>query len=754
MFLTPINEAEAVIEPFFAGDQAPDGSRLDVLAPYRVQWARGARGTVSPTAAITINGAEPDGPALVLERRCDLPVHGYDRLIVFASLSHNLTLRVTGIVDGKHQVFLGNARGRDTYEEYSGPMRGKRLSSLRLEFAVCENRPCTAQLNWIGMANRAALRRMEARRPVYDPTWPGRLARRAVAPRTPQLGLLFDQRPPRDGPVMAALRQRARELMRIDPEAQIGRFLPGPDRRFTRVRDLHRQWLGADVSDVLAFVGWVDDNPAMSRHAARMALSLAQCEVWTSGFMGAFPGFTAHPRCFQESFTLRALPLVLDWAGHWLTPYGREVIRDAMILKGLARVESDFARWEYIRGMNQGIMFSIGRILAYLALVPTYPRYRARLAEAERDLHEMIRAYIKPDGGTLEGMGYWHIIGDVLPVLVALARYHRVPFADYVPARLHQTGDFAVAMLSTVGDGTYFLPVNAARRPRVTLRIARGFAALTRRREWCELAARLPAEPDYCSLLFEVPTVPTARAEGCASRRAAAGVLRVFRQTGQASICRAGVLFHLCSGPSSGGHSHQDKGSFILEAHGEILALDRGTTDYANPEHKWMATAAYHNLLVPETADGVPLEQQPQTTAGGRLLAARLVRGVARIASDNTEAWPKGLFRRNVRRVVSPAPGEFLIKDEIWLARPLVLGWRLQTNHPITATPAGWRVRGKRASLLIEPVNWRPVSVIIEQRGVDHTGTVVNMLVLRTAPTRRQCLHTRLLVERNIQPMR
>jgi len=69
------------------------------------------------------------------------------------------------------------------------------------------------------------------------------------------------------------------------------------------------------------------------------------CDLWVHSFMGALPGTTGHPRSFSESYLLRPLPLVLDWAGHCLTSAGRELVADAMILKGLARIESDFRRW-------------------------------------------------------------------------------------------------------------------------------------------------------------------------------------------------------------------------------------------------------------------------------------------------------------------------------------------------------------------------------------------------------------------------
>ena len=147
--------------------------------------------------------------------------------------------------------------------------------------------------------------------------------------------------------------------------------------------------------------------------------------------MGQMPGMPWHCRSFVEEVYCQGCALVLDWAGESLTPFGAEVVRDAIAMKGLPRIESDFKRSEYIRSMNQGIVFSAGRVLGAMALLPAYPRYRKLLEEAEGDLFEMIAAYVLPDGGTLEGPAYWnYTFSNALPTLWALARFRGKPFAD------------------------------------------------------------------------------------------------------------------------------------------------------------------------------------------------------------------------------------------------------------------------------------------------------------------------------------
>lgn len=86
--------------------------------------------------------------------------------------------------------------------------------------------------------------------------------------------------------------------------------------------------------------------------------------------------------------------------------------------------------------MNQGIVFSQGRIFAQLAMIPRYPRYEGDLLRSEQDLVEMIGNYVQPDGGTLEGPGYWMFtFNECVSAFYALARFHAL---HPVPGRVRK----------------------------------------------------------------------------------------------------------------------------------------------------------------------------------------------------------------------------------------------------------------------------------------------------------------------------
>ncbi len=346
---------------------------------------------------------------------------------------------------------------------------------------------------------------MEARLSPYTPDWPGALVSQ---PRgfAPEIGIFFG---PGDldelraklltghlAPAFAALRERALKDMQLNPEAEVGRLVPWPLRIFARKRDLAQDH--DRRRDGAAGLRRPDrPEPGHVGHGrAHGALGCA-LRALVREPDGRVPRRDLAPPLVHRGDLLPACALVLDWAGFCLTPHGKQIVRDAIIMKGLPRIESDFKRMEYIRHMNQGIVFSSGRIIGALSLLPAHPRYRSLVDEAERDLHEMIDDYVRPDGGTLEGIAYWnYTFSTSMPLFYALARYHGQTFKDYATPSLVKTGDYALGMLSIAGDGTTYLPVNDAHADQ---RLGRGLVAaycrLSSRPEWPNLYANMTRRP-------------------------------------------------------------------------------------------------------------------------------------------------------------------------------------------------------------------------------------------------------------------
>lgn len=736
MKLVTINEAEAIIEPFWDGGSSEyPTDKYSLLSEYTVTMAPGADATVSQLwycAEVSIRSAAPKQAAVILSRPCEICLDGYDVFRVFGALPGNMRLRVRACIDGNMVTVIDGYAGTNDTDEIDGAVCGRKLTALELSFESANGRPCSAVLMWLGLSNHAAQRRMEERKCHWPTDWPGHFLPDPGKP-TPQIGIYINPeelaalrgrlRQGGAGAVYGKIRKQALQDAAIVPEEIISTFVPFPN-QFCRRRDMaHRGF--AEAMERVAFVGLVEEDNGLCRMACRMALSAACCGNWCESVMGTFPGATWHHRAFTEEVYSQACALVLDWAGHCLTPHGRQVITDAIAMKGLPRIESDFKRMEYIRHMNQGIVFSTGRIAGLIALSRDFPRYRAQVSEAGADLMEMLENYIRNDGGALEGIGYLDFtLCNVMRALKALSGWHGVPFPEYVPEVVKRTGNFALAMHSTTSGGTVLLPLgDALVNETVSPVLAAAYFGITGSPVWREIYRKADAcrkkTPDIFQALFHADGLD------CEDRALpAASGLAVFNDIGYASLrgCMETVgptLFFYCSGPLSFGHYHEDKGSFILEAGGEVLAMERGITRYSDPQSKHMKRAEYHNLLYPENEGGTRLSQPPGVP-GGRLGLALFRDGLALLASSQKDAWAAGVFDTNIRRVVSPGPGLYIIDDEITMAEARPMTFNINSPHRAREAHDGsWRIEAAGADLRVLPLNWNPVTAFAGTDGVD-----------------------------------
>jgi hypothetical protein len=289
-------------------------------------------------------------------------------------------------------------------------------------------------------------------------------------------------------------------------------------------------------------------------------------------------------------------------------------------------------------------------------------------------------------------------------------------------------------MLSATGQGETYLPVNDAHADEMySPGLVAAYCQITDQPEWRSLyAAMMQAQaaqptPNLYHFILGPDDMPVAQP-------LIKPKFAVFPDVGQASSIRhtpnvGFVHVHLCSGPAFWGHFHEDKGSFILEANGEALAIDRGVTNYDHPETNLMGFASRHNLLYPERADGAEVHQ-PSDVAGALLTSASERDGVVLLASDNVAAWPAGVFDTNIRRVFSPFPTLFIIDDEAVMGEPCAVSFRVNTTCSVRVVEGGFQVDGQRASLRIMPLNWTPANHSADALGIESHLRPVNQLRL------------------------
>ncbi len=732
MNLIYINDAEAIIEPFYdggTGDHSDYDKRYRVLDEYTATQHANAKVTLTQAwafaefcAHVLPDNNTDDTVALTMERSCNLQISGFDTFMVFAAVPQSMYFSLSAKIDGKWTNLFNKVKGKGVSYEFETPFEGEQLTGIKMDFYVtAEGEKGT--LCWFGLANCKRRAAVLNRKSYYDKTWPGYFEQKANT--MPQLAILFDAQELKElqkklfcapfDKVYAKKRHEAKQNMQIVPEEYIGRYVPDFDRRWNRTRDeftmpvdikgAGSKSMSAIVED-MAFVGIIEQDVEMMKMAVRHAISICHCEYWSESLMGNLPGATWHHRSFTEQNYCRVIALVLDWCGGLLTPFGKQTLRDALVMKGLPRIESDFKRVEYIRHMNQGIVFCSGRIFALLALKPRYPRYGALLTEAEADMTSMIDNYIQPDGGTLEGPGYWMFtFGEAVAAFYALAKSKNVPFVHYRDV-FSKTGEFALASLSLQGDATTMIPINDAHPgARISCALAASFAAFTANTAWDNLYKKLIDAGQIDKDNFALISAPLPK-----QAQKADDICTVYPVTGQLGSVRKGnnmtTRVHLCTGPTYVAHYNEDKGSVIIEAESSTLCPDCGSPYYYESDLFWLGSAHAHSLLYPVKEDGT-LSIQGRYNEGGVAVKALVEQGGVDFVSDDTNAWQDSVYKKVVRRVLSPFAELIIIEDDYELGTAHSVRFALNSYGEWRLNKTGAVANIDGIDVKVTALNWR-----------------------------------------------
>ncbi|MFC1452856.1 heparinase II/III family protein [Verrucomicrobiota bacterium] len=761
MRLMPMSESELAWDMFHEGEMGALDNYRRWVAPNMgcevaqkgfkatVTWERAKKGKTVARLTRTV----PRG---------GIDTRGHRHLRFYIGIDPEVRVRI--IVNGKTHRLKGNGEP----DHYAVPIGGTRVRSLVLEFDALEDGRGGASLVWIAFLHAQRDKRRLEQAGHYDASWDGLLLPpdESITPRV-EIGLLFDNkdlarlrrkaRTPTYRPWLTMLNRDVREMMEARPESLIARFAC-PPLHYTRPPEriglsgnggYGGTWSGFER---IAFLGLLEKDAEKLRFAARWMLSLAHCQYWYNDFAGELPGSRFHHRAFTEACVTKEVSLALDWAGCALTETGRDVVRDAIARRGLPRIQQDFIDpyTEYIRDMNQGLLFNTGRILGLAALSSTWPRAEYRLAEAEADSWEMFERTFLSDGGTIEGPGYWQATISVAMVgAIALARQRGCSVVKVVPKRICRCPEYPPILASIVRRGR-------------GLRVSDGAGGSV-----CtgSLAAMLShAFPGKASRALASFVLRNSEAGGDASLVLIFGPSRlgsgrtivpefgVLEKTGHTVVCRkmngVGRVRLQFYGSAGGhiGHSHEDRGNILLEAGDETILVDRGVGLYTSAIQVSKRPEA-HNLLVPDMPDGsVPCQDighkndicPKQSYRNGRF----------RGAIDTTEAWPKHVTRCR-RTVVSDSPGVFVVTDELELRRSLGATLHLHTPLKARRKDGKWVLSGKRVEAVVEP-GWPVVdsSFVREDMRIKRPGSLLGHLQLRCEAAGKHRLVTRITVRR------
>lgn len=754
----PLNSAEAIFQRFWdphrhgldswqtAGVPSRDLKIQHHVCMAKVTWETGS------------------GVVGRMTRDLDLLIGEYDRLSFCASLPSSTRLTVRAIVDGFQQTPINAASGENTYVEYEGPLAGSHIERLDIELDDTASRPGAAFLVWMGLFHSARRETMRERMRISQSCWQDLVVPSGVSREpAPTLGLLFDEsdipalrRKVSAGPYKALMdkfRKKAASYLGTEPWRGVSTY---PNPRHPRCGRMNEP-LDIDplAMRLCAFVGLIDNNEELCRTALDHALALAHCDYWVADFLDTFPGSTWEHRAFYPYRLAVNLIFAWDWAGGLLNKAGVTALAQAVSLKGLPWMLATLMRHPYVRGCNQGAYFAYGAIACEIALAKVWKHGDELLDKAIAALDETVNNYFSEDGGAFEGPGYvTSTIGHALAAYLMAARHRGVSLKDIAPERLGRTAGYLTTMISTAPPFGSCINVGDGGRPGATIypECLGGLAALGDDPAVPALMAGLAQQPDLTenfatpgsvfNIVFGPNDLPSPQAQP--------KTFSLLSHVGMLCSCRQAqgglVRLQLIGGPANAGHSHEDRGSFVIEAFGEEIAIDRGQISYDKPGACIMGMARYHNLLIPENEDSRLCRQRspcreatiPQGAGDNRKLHAEIEAGAA---------WDAPVTRWR-RKIDSPEPERFTITDEMDLDEPQAASFVLHSRFPWNKSDSGWITQGNHARLTIRP-DWQPIDESGEEDPVDPSEAPVYRLRLRAARSRQH----RLRVELKISPV-
>jgi hypothetical protein len=147
------------------------------------------------------------------------------------------------------------------------------------------------------------------------------------------------------------------------------------------------------------------------------------------------------------------------------------------------------------------------------------------------------------------------------------------------------------------------------------------------------------------------------------------------------------------------GHTHEDKGSFVLEFAGETFAMDPGSCDYGNPLSGLLKNCERHNMLVPFGMSDRPHPQNPLPFGVSPSGQGDAISFHARI--DATPGW-SGIYRKWVRTWDSPRPDLLVIRDEYELEQGTGVEFYWQTRQSVEVLDRRAVLAGQRGRVELE----------------------------------------------------
>jgi hypothetical protein len=377
-----------------------------------------------------------------------------------------------------------------------------------------------------------------------------------------------------------------------------------------------------------------------------------------------------------------AVAIGYDWLFDVLTPDQRATLRTAIVEKGLKpgmEVYESGKGWSIVTN-NWNQVCNGGMTVGALAIADEEPEIARQVINHARKSIKIAMDQFQPDGGCVEGPGYWSYATRYTAYYLAALKtalntdfgYLQSPgFADTGLFRIYAVGPIGRTFnYADAGDGVaegaqMFWFARAFDRPI--------YAAHERR-----MIAEKKARVDPLHLLWfnaagsddEIAKLPTA---GLFKR-----INVAFLRSGWNDANAAFVGFK--GGDVSASHAHADLGTFIYDVDGVRWAYDLGPDDYNLPGYFGKNRFDYYRLRS-EGHNTLTIDGQNQDRKGVApivSLSADPNRPTA--VADLTMGYP---MAKKVTRSVGLIGKDLIVSDDVQSERPVEVVWHMHTQAKI-----------------------------------------------------------------------
>ncbi|WP_135553481.1 heparinase II/III domain-containing protein [Paenibacillus cymbidii] len=688
-------------------------------------------------------------------KRFDQPLDGFQALNIVTTIDRKAVFGLELRIDGETVVAIDNEQGSGDHVEFRIPLKGQLLESVTIKLAESPlwlgqstNQQIAVNVRWLLLEREGADPGLRNEVTGMPPIPPPRLPEPLPQPTFP-LGLLFGSRQLQELKGFIADGQGRRmyeEVLRVAdrvkdyaPEPFVGTYAPADGGfAFNRVSAPGHElgnFLTAMLYGSLAYL--LSGDPAYAVSARRSLLAVVRIEHWTMGMITRYPiGQQGYRYPMQEAHIVEPVALCYDMIYDLLTPEERELVVDAVYGKALCW--SDLILRSHGEGFlltsNQGPVYYLGFLYAALMTRHKYPEAERMLERNTEWFFRMAGLYHKPDGSTNEGANYWlYGMLSMSTAFLLLSRLRRTPVADLVPTSMKRAMDYLLHTRSLSSETLYFLPLSDGDVKNVGQYLEGPIAFYAAclddsgaRWLWHEyyrdrpihIRMNNPMGQMMTSFLLALLLAPSLQAEANQPELPACKTFpdcgRIMIRTGSA---RDDSLLLFEGGPQSFEHTHHDKGQFVLEAYGELLALDPGMISYSDPTHRELTRTGMHNAL---TIGG---RNQAYKDAARAAIVEKLhdEPRYAYICADLANSYRE--LTSYKRRIVFVKPYYVLVLDDIAAAEAESMEWNFHSIGKLRADGTRASAHAAKAGLELAFASSCPLAfTTTETSGVRHKG--------------------------------